>query len=113
MEEKKVINIARDFGRFPAGRYETDGPYSGESFREKLLVPALRCGSEVITVEFDGARGLASSFLEEAFGGLVRLGFDADQLEHRLDLRSADLSIVNEVREYIIEAKARSTLKHV
>ena len=96
-----VINVARDFGRYPAGRYLADGPFSGQAFREKLLVPALRGSSDVVDVELDGARGLASSFLEEAFGGLVREGFDPQILLGRLHLHSTDGSLIEEIRDYI------------
>jgi len=101
MEQKIVINIARDFGRYPAGRYLTDGPYSGQAFRENLLAPALRSGDGVVHIELDGARGLASSFLEEAFGGLVRGGFDSKTLLNRLHLQSTDPSLIEEIKEYI------------
>lgn len=73
------IQVAREFSRHPAGRFEKDGPYSGESFRRKFLVPHLRNG-EAITVDLDGARGYGSSFLEEAFGGLIREGFTLAQV---------------------------------
>ena len=96
-----MINIARDFGRYPAGRYLADGPYSGQAFREKLLVPALRGNDKIVDIELDGARGLASSFLEEAFGGLVREGFDPKTLLARLNLHSIDTSIIEEIRDYI------------
>lgn len=99
--EQTVINIAKDFGRYPAGRYVSDGPYSGQAFRQNILVPALRSGSDVIEIELDGARGLASSFLEEAFGGLVREGFDPKVLLARLNLHSTDRSLVEEIRDYI------------
>ncbi len=68
---EKVVNIAQDFSRTPGGRYRTDGPASGEEFREEFLVPAMGRDA-VLVVELDGARGYPSSFLEEAFGGLVR-----------------------------------------
>ncbi len=67
----KLIQVAEQFSRFPAGR--TTGPANGASFREKLLVPALDENEQVI-VDFNGVVGLPSSFLEEAFGGLVRNG---------------------------------------
>jgi hypothetical protein len=65
------INIARDFSRSPVGRFREDGPHSGQAFREDVLVPSLAKGDVVIIL--DGTDGYPSSFLEEAFGGLVRL----------------------------------------
>ena len=65
------INIARDFSEVPSGRYRVDGPASGEAFREDILKDALK-NHDVITVELDGTEGYNSSFLEEAFGGLIR-----------------------------------------
>lgn len=67
-----VINVASQFTRTPGGRYKTDGRFSGEEFREKILEPAYRSGAQEIVVNFDGVLGLSASFLEEAFGGLVR-----------------------------------------
>lgn len=64
-----------DFARSPGGRYASDGPYSGELFRDQVLVPELAKAIEakdVLVVELDGTSGYGSSFLEEAFGGLVR-----------------------------------------
>jgi hypothetical protein len=99
--EPKVINIERDFSRYPAGRFKTDGPYSGERFREEVLIPALKGREGKVIVEFDGARGLGSSFLEEAFGGLIRSGFSTAELRDRLDMRSKDKSLTEEVLSYI------------
>ena len=69
---EKMISIANDFSRYPAGRYLEDGPYSGQKFREDILVPALEANTKVF-VNIDDTRGFGSSFLEEAFGGLVRV----------------------------------------
>jgi hypothetical protein len=81
------ITIATDFTKYPGPRYERDGPYSGEQFREAILVPALRSAQErdtVLTVVLDGVAGYGSSFLEEAFGGLVRAGFASEFLKRHL-----------------------------
>ena len=96
----RVINVAHDFSRYPAGRFENDGPYSGQAFRDQLLYPLLRSG-ETVTVELDGVRGYGSSFLEEAFGGLVRKGLSPQQVIDQLQLQSADGSLVEEITEYI------------
>jgi len=98
-----TINIANQFSRYPAGRYKDDGPYSGEIFRETHLIPRLRQSDTRIVVQLDGARGLASSFLEEAFGGLIRAGLDPKELRNRLVLESSDASLINEIEEYISE----------
>jgi len=95
------IDVAEDFSPVPAGRYITDGPCSGEAFRDKTLKPALDDGGEVI-VEMDGGEGYGSSFLEETFGGLVRLGyFTKGDLRDRLEIHSDDESLIAEVWDYI------------
>jgi len=96
----KVINIERNFSRYPAGRYFDDGPYSGQRFREEFLIPALS-GTDKVIVELDGARGYGSSFLEEAFGGLVRKGYSVDDLLNRLVLKGQDNSLIEEINGYI------------
>lgn len=106
--EPKVINILRDFSRYPVGRYETDGPFTGEAFRTKLLLPALSEPGSKVIVEFDGARGYGSSFLEEAFGGLVRAGLDADKLFRRVEFRSSDKSLIEEIQGYIRDAESHA-----
>lgn len=81
-----MINIAKDFSRYPSGRVVSDGPNSGEKFREKFLIPALQ-KSETVVVILDGVRGYPSSFTEEAFGGLVRAGFPKTELLKRIKIR--------------------------
>lgn len=99
-----TINIASEFSPFPAGRYISDGPFSGEKFREGILIPALKANSKVCVI-FDGAFGYGSSFLEEAFGGLVRLGINKDELLKKLVFVSKeDPFLESEVISYIEEA---------
>lgn len=100
MSATVTINIARDFSRFPAGRYLDDGPYSGAAFRDRYMKPALDRG-ETLVIELDGVRGYGSSFLEEAFGGLVRLGHSAEGVKQAIKLKSNDDSLIKEVLEYI------------
>lgn len=98
-----TIDVGVAFSRFPAGRFRSDGPHSGERFRDELLVAALRAGA--VTVLLDGAIGYGSSFLEEAFGGLVRCaGLSLASLEKNLKLVSSDRSLVTEIWGYIRQA---------
>jgi hypothetical protein len=82
----KIIDIGADFSDVPAGRFPTDGPFNGEVFRQQFLVPAFR-SNEDVEVILDNTEGFGSSFLEEAFGGLIRVeGFDKAQIKNRLRL---------------------------
>jgi hypothetical protein len=102
----RTVNVAKDFSRFPAGRYKRNGSTSGEAFRERHLEGPLSKG-ESVRVELDGTIGYGSSFLEEAFGGLVRrLNVDPDVLRSRLVLVSSDASLLAEILQYIEEARA-------
>ncbi|MGE1157304.1 STAS-like domain-containing protein [Pantoea agglomerans] len=85
------INIARDFSKTPFGRYYSDSPFSAEKFRKEILVPAFKNNADgKVSVDFTGiALGIGSSFLEEAFGGLVRKeGIEKSNLKNRLIIKS-------------------------
>ncbi|MCX7091895.1 MAG: STAS-like domain-containing protein [Methylobacter sp.] len=99
-----IIDIGQDFSRYPAGRYKTDGPFSGEIFRAQFLVPVLDNNEHAI-IELDGTAGYGSSFLEEAFGGLVRLGYSSAQIKTAVTLHSEDPSLLEEIEEYILDAE--------
>ena len=105
------ISLAEDFSPFPAGRYHPgDGPHTGQRFREERLVPALgELGeAERLEVVFDGVEGCGSSFLDEAFGGLVRdAGFSKAFLEKHLRLTTSDSDlkdVVGLAYQHIAEA---------
>jgi len=84
---KPVLSIARNFSVHPGPRFIKQGPWSGEKFR-KLLVDRL-AQHDVIVVDLDGTRGYGSSFLDEAFGGLVReCILTADEVLRRIEIRS-------------------------
>ncbi|MCA9469843.1 MAG: STAS-like domain-containing protein [Nitrospira sp.] len=94
------VSVAKDFSKYPAGRFIADGPASGEEFRERFLLPALRNNNSLI-IELDGTRGYGSSFLEEAFGGAVREGFGPDFVRESIELVTDDESLKEEIYDYI------------
>ena len=105
---KITISIADDFSAYPAGRYPNDGKYNGTTFRKDVLVPALKGSNDQVEVIFDGVAGFGSSFLEEAFGGLIR---DEEMTKEFLDthliLRTTELELEDFVKlaqRYIDEA---------
>jgi len=109
----RTILIADEFSRYPGGRFREDGPNSGEEFRDDLLVPALneaRVAGGTVFVELDGTAGYASSFVEEAFGGLVReRQFTARELARLLRFRAGPLFESYRIlaERYIREARPR------
>jgi hypothetical protein len=100
---QKVISVSRDYSETPAGRFKKDGPKSGEEFREEFLVPSLRSGKQVV-VQLDGVLGYGSSFLEEAFGGLVRSGFSEQVLRSQLVIQCSYPIYLARVWRYISDA---------
>ena len=100
------INIANDYSRYPSGRFKKNGNSSGQGFREALLIPAIKEGE--VEIELDGTIGYGSSFLEEAFGGLVReLKISGDKLLKQIKLTSEDDSLIKEIEDYMLQAKSK------
>lgn len=105
----KTIFIAKDYSDTPAGRYISDGTYSGERFREEFLYPALQ-ENDHVEVNLDETLGYGSSFLEEAFGGLIRVkGMRIDDIKNKLNIVSSRSLYKNRVWEYIEDAQLEKT----
>ena len=104
---KVVIDIGKSFSRFPAGRDKEDGPFSGERFCIEFLLPEINKNRE-IDVLLDGTAGYGSSFLEEAFGGLVRRGVSGEHIHRSIKLLSEDQSLIKEIWGYIDDEVTRA-----
>lgn len=101
----KTIFIAKDYSDTPAGRYISDGTFSGERFREEFLYPALK-ENDHVEVNLDETLGYGSSFLEEAFGGLIRVkGMKIDDIRNKLSIVSSRPLYKNRIWEYLEEAQ--------
>ncbi|NRP11462.1 hypothetical protein XMM379_000632 [Aliiroseovarius sp. xm-m-379] len=106
-----MIDISKEYAAYPAGRDENDGPFNGQRFREEILLPryneAKEAGKRLI-VSLAGVMSFGSSFLEEAFGGMVRVeGINKKDFLDRLEIRSdraSDKRYIAAIREYIKEA---------
>jgi len=105
----KTINVARDFNKFPFGRFREDGPNSAQAFLEDLLIPALKT-SEVVTVDLTYARALGSSFLDGVFGMLVRRnGWSVEEFERRVIIKSDIVPThLLAIKDYVSEAALSS-----
>jgi len=106
----KTIKFAEDFSDCPGGRYRRYGDFSGEEFRETILMPALNT-HDVVVVQMDGVMGFPASFLDEAFGILAeQIGKDAIKRKLRIELtdnRVASAEIDDCIKKHL-EQRART-----
>ena len=91
--DQELTIYVRNFTLTPGPRLAEDGEHSGEEFREKHLLPKYREAVKKgvgLHVVLEGTKGYASSFLEEAFGGLVRRGCKKKEVNKYLEVHSSD-----------------------
>lgn len=106
------LRVRDDFSRTPGPRLEKEGDFSGEAFRKTCLLPkfseAVKQDCELI-VDLDGTAGYGTSFLEEAFGGLIRNdGISYEQMKERITLISSEEEYLKEdIEEYMVKARKR------
>lgn len=87
--KEKIINVVEEFSPSPYRRKREEVPMgeidsTGQRFREEHLVPALKEYDRVI-VNLTGYNRYARSFIDEAFGGLIRENnFTYAQLQKKL-----------------------------
>ena len=101
-----TINIATDYTKTPGGRFISEGDYSGQDFREKVLKPkflqALE-NNDQLTVILDGGYGYATSFLEEAFGGLAR-EMRNSKIKDIIIISEEEPQLISKIQQYITDA---------
>lgn len=104
------FDIASDFSPTPGPRYIEEGEWSGQDLRErflKALVESARSSGRSVLINLDGTAGFGTSFLEEAFGGLIREdGFNLQVLESTLKFKSEEEPyLIEDIWEYMKDAQ--------
>ena len=105
-----LIKISEDFSKTPGARYGSEGPYSGEKFRDELLIPKYieaKGIGETLEIDLDGCYGFATSFLEESFGGLVRSLKEKNVLNTIKIISNDDATLENLIIKYVKEAEEK------
>lgn len=105
------IRVA-DWSTCPGPRYRNEGEYSAEEFRDDVLLPKLRgrdvmCDEGVnwLKVDLDGNAGICGGWLEEVFGGLVRVcGLEEDDFRTLWIVSKEDKSYEFEAEDAIAKA---------
>ena len=103
----KFVDIYTDT---PGARYRKDGKYSGEEFRDDILIPALIESlkrKEKLYLDLDGAYGYPTGFLDEVFGGLIRMNlFKTRTIKEKLVIISDEAEYLkNEIKRDMEEGK--------
>lgn len=109
----REFKISEKFSPTPGPRFIDEGEFSGELLRKNHLLPliqgAIKDGVK-LNVDLDGTHGYLTSFLEEAFGGLIRedhLSFN--DLKRCLEIISTEEPYLKEdIDEYLQEAHDES-----
>lgn len=104
-----IVKIAEDFSPNPGPRYKSEGIHSGEVFRNTLLIPAIENAlfkNDKILIDLDDTNGYEAGFLEEAFGGLIRLDFfDLSLIKNVIVIKSdQEPYLINEIYETLENA---------
>lgn len=105
------IKVTEAFTNTPGGRYASEGDYSSEEFRTKILVPYIdKClaTKKKLIIDLDGGYGYGSGFLEESFGGLIRLRYNYIDILNTIEFISKeDTNTPNDIKLYILEEGKR------
>jgi hypothetical protein len=96
-----TYKFAEKFTTSPGGRFEARSEKSGEEFRKTVLQPLIE-ESDHVTLDLNGVFGFPPSFLDEAFGPLVKK-YGKGELEKRLTIQLTDDEVASRNIESIYE----------
>jgi len=108
--ETKLFIVSKQFSRTPGPRTITEGDFSGELFRQKFLKPLLQSAiaeNFTVLIDLDGTAGFGTSFLEEAFGGLIRKDeYTYEVILSKFKFKSNEEPyLIDDINEYLKDAK--------
>lgn len=107
--DKLTLKVSTDFSFTPGPRYEQEGKFSGEVFRKDFLEPKLKEAIKrqvKLFIDFDGTAGYGTSFLEEAFGGLIRVNkYSYEEIFNHIELKSNEEDyLIDDIKGYLKDA---------
>lgn len=114
--DKIKIKIVDKFVSTPGPRYIKEGKWSGEKLRKELIFPYFEQAiknKKHIFIDLDGTSGYGTSFLEEVFGGLIRINkLKYEDIIKILDLKSDEEPyLIEDIKEYLLDAKNQENEK--
>ena len=107
MNESITINVAKEFYPRPLGRIPEDGEYNGTLFKDSILIPAIK-NNRTVVVDFHGVAMAGSSFLEEAFGGIIRERIITKKdFSSRIIILTDRQVILDRIKKYVSDAEPK------
>lgn len=106
---QSLVNTIKlsSYSKEPFGRYPSDGDSDGQTFRNNFLIPALKT-HEIVTIDLDVLHEINSSFIDEAFAGLIKYcDFTFKNLEQRLKFIAKNSDWINEIKWYMQEEQQK------
>lgn len=105
-----ILNVVTEFGMVTGARYKEEGDFSGEEFRDEILYPKVKEAIDKkckLIIILDGSYGYGCGFLEESFGGLIRVkGLTKKQITKTIGLISYEEPyLIKEITNYINDAE--------
>lgn len=101
-----VINV-KDFSKTPGTRHSSEGLFSGEEFRNKVLDDKFNEAIKQhvkLVVNLDQTIGYGTSWLEEVFGGLAR-DSDKEKVKKTLEfISNEEPYLIDDINGYIKDA---------
>ncbi len=90
------------YTKFPGGRFERLGPYSGENFREKVLREIFKSGKSIKIDATGVVTSFSPSFLDEAFGTLAK-EYGLEKFTNTVSLLSDDNPSLSDKMMYYVK----------
>jgi len=102
VSEPIKYNFSEEYTKYPGGRFERLGPFSGEDFRENVLRDYFNSGTKIKIDATGIVTSFSPSFLDEAFGQLAR-EYGLQKFVETVELFSSDNPGLKEKMMYYVE----------
>lgn len=104
MTNNKIViyNFSEEYSKYPGGRFERLGPFSGEDFRDKVLRTIFETDKSIEIDATGVVTSFSPSFLDECFGSLAK-EYGLDIFNKRVKLFSSDNPALTEKMMHYVE----------
>ena len=103
MSEVIKYLFAKEYSKYPGGRFKKLGEFSGEDFRDEVLRDIFESDDKSIEIDATGViTSFTPSFLDECFGELAK-EYGIEKFNQKVKLFSSDNPGLSEKMMYYVE----------